>query len=199
MSTVPTRAKMTEEQYLAIERAAETKSEFCDGEMYAMSGASFRHGRVTVNLISKLDAQLEGSPCQVCDSNLRVQIAATGSYVYPDVIGICGEPLFRDDTFDTLLNPVLIIEVLSPSTEAFDRGGKFARYRRIASLKEYVLVSQDRMLVERFRRRGTAGDWTLTAYDRPDEVLELESIGCAVPLSQIYARVDLPEAEGEAR
>jgi len=193
MSTMPSKRKLTQEEYLVIERASETRSEFYDGVMYAMSGASRWHGRIAVNLIAKLDAQLGESPCQVFNNDLRVDLAATGSYAYPDVVGVCGEPRFRDDADDTLLNPVLAIEVLSPSTESFDRGGKFARYRRISSLKEYVLVSQDRMMVERFRRHGDSGEWILTEFMQPDDLLEFESIGCAVSLREIYARVELPD------
>jgi len=193
MSTMPTRTKLTEEEYLAIERAAETKSEFYDGEMYAMSGAKRPHILIVGNLAAEIHFQLRGRNCEVYSNDMRVNIKESGAYTYPDIVAVCGEPRFLDHEFDTLLNPVLIIEVLSPSTEAFDGGGKFDRYRRIAALKEYVLVSQDRLLVERYRRRSPGGDWTLTAYERPDEVLELESIGCVVPLSQIYARGDLPD------
>ena len=190
MATAPQRTRMTDEQYLAVERAAETKSEFFDGEMYAMSGASRWHSLLTVNLLARIHLQLEGSPCRIYNNDLRVQIESPRSYVYPDLVAVCGEPRFRDDAFDTLINPALIVEVLSPSTEAFDRGGKFARYRRLDSLKEYVLVSQDRALVERYRRRGE--EWLLTEYRGLDAELELESVGCAVRLGDIYARVDLP-------
>ncbi len=193
MSSLPTRTKtMTPEEYLAVERAAETKSEFFDGEMYAMSGATRPHILITGNLLSALHAQLKGGPCEVYSNDMRVSVRdeSSYSYTYPDLVAVCGDPRFRDDAFDTLLNPSLIVEVLSPSTEAFDRGGKFARYRRLDSLKEYVLVSQDRALAERFQRRGE--QWMLTEYRGLDAVLELESVGCAVLLSDIYARVDLP-------
>jgi Uma2 family endonuclease len=192
---------MTDEQYLAVERAAETKSEFFDGEMYAMSGATRPHILITGNIFGELYAQLKGGPCEVYNNDMRVSVRdpSSYSYTYPDLVAVCGEPRFRDDTFDTLLNPALIVEVLSPSTEAFDRGGKFARYRRLDSLKEYVLVSQDRALVERFQRRGE--QWLLTEYRGLDAELELESIGCAIRLKDIYARIDLPvdPDEGEAK
>lgn len=197
MSTMPTRSRSTEEEYLAVERAAEVKSEFFDGVMYAMSGATRAHVLISLNVASEIHAQLKGRNCEVYNNDLRVHIEETGSYVYPDVAAVCGEPRFAEGEMDNLLNPTLIVEVLSPSTEAFDRGGKFVRYRRIPSLKEYVLVSQDRMLVERFRRHGAEGEWTFSALSRPDEVLELKSIGCAVPLRDVYARVDPPLMEGD--
>lgn len=200
MSTMPMRTKMTEEEYLAVERAAETKSEFHDGEMYAMSGAKRPHILIAGNLAAELHFQLKGRECEVYSNDMRVKIKETGSYTYPDVVAVCGERRFAEDEMDNLLNPTLIIEVPSPSTEDYDRNMKFDRYSRIASLKEYVLVSQDRMQVDRYQRKDRLTGWFFRRFRHPDEVLELESIGCAVPLSEIYARVDLPEeGEGDGR
>jgi Uma2 family endonuclease len=199
MSTMPDRAKMTEEEYLAIERAAETKSEFHDGEMYAMSGANRPHILATGNLFGEIRNQLKGRDCEVYSNDMRVNIKETGSYTYPDVVAVCGERRFAENEIDNLLNPTLIVEVLSPSTEDFDRNLKFDRYSRIASLKEYVLVSQDRMQVDRYRRQDELTGWFFRRFHHPDEVLDLESIGCAVPLSEIYARVELPANQDDAR
>ena len=122
---------------------------------------------------------------------MRVCIEATGLYTYPDVSVVCGEPRFQDREVDTLLNPTVIVEVLSPTTEAYDRGDKFRHYRRIDSLREFVLISQDRMMVERYTRQGK--DWVLSDMTDPDQVLKLESIGCQIPLDRIYAKIKFPE------
>jgi Uma2 family endonuclease len=122
---------------------------------------------------------------------MRVSIEATGLYTYPDVVVVCGEPRFQDSEVDTLLNPTVIIEVFSPTTEAYDRGVKFRHYRRIGSRREFVLISQDRMIVERYARQGN--DWVLSDLTDPDQILKLESIGCQIPLNRIYARITFPE------
>jgi Uma2 family endonuclease len=193
MSTAAVR-RYTPEQYLALERHAEFKSEFYDGFLYAMAGASREHNLIASNLNRVIGNQLVDRPCEVYIADMRVAIGPAGPYVYPDVVALCGEPRFLDDQFDTLLNPTVVVEVLSPSSEAHDRGHKFARYRRIASLQEYVVVAQDRAMVERYARRGE--DWLLTAWSDLADVLRLDSIGCEVPLREIYARVEFPpEAE----
>src|SRR5262249_32000266 len=140
-------------EYLAAERRSETKHEYLRGVVYAMAGASREHNRITLNLGAEIRAQLKGSPFEAFVSDMRVLVEATGLYTYPDVAVVGGERPFLDAEVDTLLNPNVLIEVLSPSTEAYDRGKKFAHYRRIPSLVEYVLVAQDRPLVERFTRR----------------------------------------------
>src|SRR5437868_6630843 len=131
-------SKLTEEQYLAMERAAEFKSEFLDGVMYAMSGGSLQHSALQRNIISQLDAKLQGSQCQVYTSDLRVRVSGR-MYAYPDISVVCGKPVLADSQKDVLLNPIVIIEVLSPSTEHYDRGVKFHLYRTIESLQEYIL------------------------------------------------------------
>ena len=145
-----------------------------------MSGVSRGHNRITINVATWLNARFAGGPCEVYAADVRVRVSRTGLYTYPDIIAVCGEARFEDDQVDTLLNPTLIVEVLSPSTEACDRGKKFDHYRRIDSLREYVLVSQDRVRVERFSRRG--GDWLLTIFERRADLLGLESVGVEVPL-----------------
>jgi Uma2 family endonuclease len=194
MASAAEKTRYTPEEYLASERKAETKSEYFDGEIFAMSGVSREHNRIALDLASWLNAQFRGGPCEAFMSDMRVRVARTGLYTYPDVVAVCGEPRFEDDEVDTLLNPTLIVEVLSPSTEAYDRGRKFDHYRRIESLREYVLVSQDSVRVERFSRRG--GDWLLTIFERRADLLGLESVGVEVPLGEVYARVDMPDPEG---
>lgn len=135
---------LTPAEYLAIDRKAEFKSEYFAGEMFAMSGASFKHNQVVANLIAETAARLKGGPCQIVPSDLRLSVSPTGLYTYPDAMVVCGEPEFIDDHFDTLINPTVIFEVLSDSTESYDRGAKFRHYRSLDSLQAYVLISQDR-------------------------------------------------------
>lgn len=184
---------ITPAEYLAIERAAETKSEYVDGRMYAMSGASRRHNLIAGNLLSSLSRQLRGRPCEVYIADMRVKVSASGMYTYPDVVAVCGEPKFEDSFVDTLLNPTVIVEVVSPSTEDYDRGKKFWRYRTIDSLQQYVLVSQSAMHVDHYLR--DANEWRLAEVTDRDGVLRLPSIACEIQLADIYERVDfnLPE------
>ncbi len=179
--------RLSEKEYLVRERAARYKSEYRQGRMVAMTGASRQHNRITVDLTAVLSTQLRDRPCEVFVSDMRVKVRAAGLYTYPDVVALCGPAEFEDE--DTLLNPALIVEVLSPSTESYDREEKFAAYRTLDSLREYVLIAQDRMHVERWVREDDL--WHATAREAPDAVLELTSIGCAVPLREIYRRVEL--------
>jgi Uma2 family endonuclease len=196
MSSAAVRTRVTPEQYLALERKAAFKSEYLDGHIMTMTGASRPHNLITANLIGEIRTQLRDRPCEVYGSDMRVYIDATGLYTYPDVVAVCGEPLLLDGELDTLLNPTMIVEVLSPSTEAYDRGRKFAHYRRLASLQEYVLVAQERVFVERYTRQGD--DWLLTEWSHLDDVLRLTSIDCNVALSEIYAKVPFPTGEAPA-
>lgn len=193
MATAAKQTRDTPEEYLALERRADYKSEYYDGSIYAMAGASREHNLIAGNLFREISSQLRGRPCEAYVNVMRVDIATAGAFAYPDVVVVCGEPRFRDNEFDTLLNPTVIIEVLSPSTEAHDRGEKFARYRRIESLREYVLVAQTYRLVERFRRRGD--EWVLNDWEGPEDALRLDSIGCEVPLREIYDRVEFPPVD----
>jgi len=191
MSSAATKIRFTPQEYLALERKSETRNEYYNGEIFAMAGASREHNLIVANLLRDIGNQLEDRPCESYPSDMRVFIEATGLYTYPDVSVVCGEPRFQDREVDTLLNPTVIVEVLSPSTEAYDRGDKFRHYRRIDSLREFVLISQDRMMVERYTRQGK--DWVLSDMTDPDQVLKLESIGCQIPLDRIYAKIKFPE------
>lgn len=180
---------MTPEAYLAFERAQlDAKHEFLNGDVIAMAGASRQHNRIVTNLVVSLGSQLRGRPCDVYSSDMRVKIPTTGLYTYPDVIAMCHDPQFEDEALDTLLNPSVIIEVLSPSTEAYDRGIKFAHYRSIDAMQIYILIAQDKPQVEIFRRQGKR-DWLLSVVEGLDARVSLESIGCELALAEVYERV----------
>ncbi len=187
MSTLPAPTYLTPEEYLTWERKQPFKNEYHKGQIIAMSGASRWHNRITVDTTVQLSNQLMESECEVFAGEMRVRTSPEVSYFYPDVIVVCGEPRFEDDTFDTLLNPIVVIEVLSPSTAAFDRGEKFEHYKQIASLEEYVLISQDRARVEHYCRQGT--QWIHNTLQSLEDMLSLVSIECEVPLHAIYRRV----------
>ena len=196
MTTRIHQAGLTPEEYLALERKAipdaETiRSEYLDGEIIAISGASFVHNLITCNTFAELHTRLKGSGCVVFANEMRVSIPSVKSYSYPNVGVVCEEPRFEDDVFDTLLNPIVIVEVLSPSTEAYDRGDKFAHYRQLQSLQEYILVSQDKVRVDHYVRH--AAQWILTDFQEPDQQLPLTSIQCELSLQEIYERVLFPE------
>ena len=176
------------EEYLEIERAAEFKSEYIDGEMFAMSGASYRHAMIVMSVGAQLYAQLRGHPCSVATNDLRVATDPHRHYTYPDVIVACDSPQFVDDQLDTLTNPKVIIEVLSDSTENYDRGAKFERYRGVATLVEYVLIAQDRVHLELYSRQAD-GSWRLREYGSPAGEVELASIGCRLNVAEIYEKV----------
>ncbi len=197
MSTV-SKPRYTPEQYLAIERAAEFRSEFFRGEMFAMVGASRKHNLIASNVCRRINEHFDSRPCEVYQADMRVKVNKTGLYTYPDVVATCDHPRFEDKTVDTLLNPKVIVEVLSPSTELWDRGKKFEHYRAIESLREYVLVSQDHVMVERFTR-NPEGQWALLDYRTIDETLVLDSISCTIKLSEIYAKINFDEAESESK
>lgn len=190
MSTAPQR-RYTEAEYLAFERAAETKHEFYRGEIFAMSGASRQHNRITFNVSGCLYNQLKDRDCEAFANDMRVKVQLTTLYTYPDIAINCNQPRFLDKEFDTLLNPQVIIEVLSDSTEKYDRGKKFEMYRTIPSLREYVLISQDRAHVDRFSL-NEQGQWVLDDASGLDAVIELSTVGCRLPLADIYAKVEFP-------
>ncbi len=181
---------LTPEEYLAIERQAEYKSEYFHGEMFAMAGASERHVLIVTNVVAELRGQLKGRPCNVYSTDLRVRISPTGLYTYPDIVVVCGQAQFADDQKDTLLNPTLIVEVLSESTKDYDRGEKFEQYRSLPSLSEYVLIAQDRYHVEHFFRQPD-NRWLLAETNRPEDSLQLSSISCALALTEIYDKVEM--------
>ena len=187
MSSVAAEKYITPEEYLAAERWAKIKSEYIHGEVFAMSGASNAHNLITLDIATELNIQLRRRGCLVYSNDMRVRTKPTGSYFYPDVVVICDKPRFEDNVFDTLLNPILIVEVLSPSTDAYDRGEKFAHYQELVSLREYILVSQDRMRVEHHRLIET--QWVGKTFETPEDVLKFNSIECELPLQDIYTRV----------
>jgi Uma2 family endonuclease len=173
------------EEYLAAEREAQTKSEYLDGRVYAMAGASRAHNAIVANLIAALHPSLKVGPCRVYPSDLRIRVPATGLYTYPDVSVVCGDPELEDEHQDILLNPTLLIEVLSDSTERHDRGRKARHYRRIPSLQEYLLVAQAEPRVESYRRQGER-QWVLTEALALDATIELPSIGAILALGDVY-------------
>ena len=187
MSSLAAQTVFTPEEYLVSERKATVKSEYLNGEIRAMPKVNFAHNLITVDIATELNIQSRGHGWDVCMSNMRVKTSPKGAYFYPDVVVFCGEPEFEDNVFDTLLNPILVIEVLSPSTETFDRGEKFAQYQELTSLREYILVSQDRIRVEQYRLTDTR--WVQTEFHTPEDVLRLASIGCELSLQDIYRRV----------
>ena len=189
MASAAAHTYLTPEEYLAFERKATTKHEYLNGQIVAMSGTSFAHNFITVNIATSLNVQLMEGECRVATSDMRVKVTQIDSYFYPDVVVVCGEPRAEDDTFDTLLNPVLIVEVLSPSTEGYDRGEKFEHYQQIASLKDYILISQDEIRVEHHYRQES--EWLQSEFQGLEDVLSLLSIGCELRLSDIYRRVEV--------
>lgn len=188
-----TKTRLTPQEYLGIERQAEQKSEYLHGEMFAMAGATRKHNIITTNLVRELSLHLKGRPCEVYPNDMRVKISKTGLYTYPDVIVVCGEPQFEDESEDTLLNPLVLFEVLSSFTEAYDRGAKFGHYRRIDTLQEYVLVSQTKPFVEHYLRQPNGAFWTFSDAAELDAALELASLQCQLALAEIYAKVKFTE------
>lgn len=189
MSSIAARTYLTPEEYIVAERKATLKSEYLSGEIVAMSGASNAHNLITVNTATHLYNQLVEGNCRVLMSNMRVGIGTGISYFYPDIAVTCDKPRFEDDVFDTLINPQVIIEVLSDSTAGYDRGEKFIRYRQLESLQEYILISQDQVQVDHYLRQGK--QWVLTEFSTLEDVLQLVSIGAELPLHQVYRFVDL--------
>jgi Uma2 family endonuclease len=191
--SVPARQFITPGEYLEGERSAGTRSEYFNGEVFAMAGASRNLNLLCANLVREISSQLRSGPCEVYPIDMRVKVSATGLYTYPDLAVVCDEPQFEDGHLDTLLNPTLIVEVLSPSTEAYDRGDKFAQYRKLQSLQEYVLISQDRARVERFTRQAEGDEWLFAEVSDLESAVVLSSVGCTLRLSDIYERVQFPE------
>jgi Uma2 family endonuclease len=181
-------ARLTEAEYLRLERAAEFKSEYFDGEMFAMAGGTRAHSLISTNVTGELRAGLKNTPCVTYNADLRIKSELTGLYTYPDVSVVCGEQRFLDNEEDTLLNPTLVVEVLSDSTEAYDRGKKLEYYRRIPSLREYLLVSQREPRVEQFIRQED-GTWSLKEAAGLNDEIRLASIGVTLRLAEVFAKV----------
>jgi Uma2 family endonuclease len=186
----------TPEEYLELENKAETKSEYISGQIYAMSGASIPHNIITANVIGSLYAQLRGKPYRVYPGDLRVKVPATDLYTYPDVVVICGRPELDERDPMTVTNPSVIVEVLSPSTEAYDRGAKFAHYRRLDTLTDYLLISQDKMQSEHYSKWSDK-QWLLRISESGTDRVEISSIGCDLLLSDLYEDVDWSTTELE--
>ncbi|HEX2907490.1 MAG TPA: Uma2 family endonuclease [Phototrophicaceae bacterium] len=197
MSALPqTSQTMTEAEYLELERASEFKHEYVGGTVLAMTGASRAHNLISVNVITTLKNQLRGQPCEVYPGDMRVKVEVTRLYTYPDISVVCGGARFADTALDTLVNPTLIIEVLSPSTERYDRGKKFQNYRELESLQEYVLIAQDGARVECYRRQAN-GIWELRDASGLTAQLELASVGCRLDLAEVYDQITFGEAADE--
>ena len=180
--------KFTPQEYLQLERSSEAKSEYLNGKIFAMAGASREHNLITVNALSEIHQQIMDTPCEVYSGDMRVNVSASGLYTYPDIVAVCDQPAFEDDHLDTLLNPQFILEVLSPSTESYDRGRKFSHYRSLESFSEYLLVSQTECRIEQFVLQ-TNGKWLYAEVTDPDGSITLSSIPCQLLLGNIYRKV----------
>jgi len=205
MALARSRLVYTVEEYLALERQSEERHEYIDGQIYAMAGESIEHGIICTNLSGQLYSQLRGTPCQVLSKDMKVRSGPVprlhqttkGLYSYPDLVVVGGEPQHLDQHCDVLLNPTVIIEVLSPTTEAFDRGDKFRRYRTwLPSLIDYLLVAQSTPLIDHFHRQPS-GDWLLSSVSSLEGSLRLASINCALQLAEVYDRIVFPEEDIE--
>ena len=200
MGLAKTKILYTPEEYLEIEREAETRHEYFDGviypldsEVYAMAGESLAHSQICINLAGEVRAKLKGKSCQALSPNMKVRAEGKGMFAYPDLTVVCGEPIFHDKQKDVLLNPKVIFEVLSPSTERYDQTKKFFRYRKeLPSLTDYVLIYQDTPFIEHHEKM-TDGRWTHTAADGLEDILRLASIEIELNLSEIYDRVKFKE------
>lgn len=190
------KAHITPEEYLAREREADFKSEYLDGDIYNMSGGSPEHSTITVNLTGELRAQLKGKACQVFSNDMKVRAGTGRLYAYPDLSVVCGTPRYHDERADVLLNPKVIFEILSPSTELFDRVKKFDRYQQIETLTDYVLISQDKPRVEHYARQQN-NRWLLEINIGLDAVMDLSSIDCTLALVEIYDRIEFKPEEEE--
>jgi len=197
MSTQP-RPYYSFENYLATEReCSDEKHEYVAGEVFAMAGASYNHNLITANLVRRLGNQLDGRPCTVLTSDMRVRVATADACAYPDIVVLCDQPVFHDSRRDVLTNATLVAEVLSPSTEGYDRGGKFAIYRGLPSLRQYVLIAQDQPAVDVFTRQPD-GRWILDAYTDPAAPIHFEPIDCTLLLREVYDKVEFETPEQRA-
>lgn len=186
----------TVDEYLELERAGNERYEYIDGQLFMMAGESLAHSQICINIAGEVRAQLKGTPCQALSPNMKVRTQLhskhRGRFSYPDLIIVCGTPLFHDTEKDVLTNPTAIFEVLSPSTESYDRGEKFLRFRaEIEALTDYVLIAQDMPLVEHYTRRSDG--WLLVSTDELTGTLNLPNVNCRLSLAEVYDRVKFPE------
>jgi Uma2 family endonuclease len=193
MATVAT-TSITPEEYLEFERRAEVKHEYRDGEIVEMPGSSYAHDCLAANLIGLLYQTLAREKYGIRTSDMRIKVSETGLYTYADASVVIGEAVLEGDRGDLLLNPAVIFEILSPSTETYDRGEKFNNYATIESLREYVLVAQDTQRIERYSRNRDSAEWSNQVFDGPDAIVELTSIGCSLNLSDLYYKVPLGDS-----
>ncbi len=182
--------KISPEEYLVSERKSEIRNEYFDGEIFAMAGASREHNQIASNIVRILGNQLLEKPCSVFSSDMKVKIKEIGKYTYPDIVVVCEKEEFENENNDVLLNPVVIIEILSDSTEAYDRGDKFAHYQRLDSFVEYILISQYFWRVEKFTRQDD-GTWIYSKYETDGNIVKIEAVNCELPVSEIYRKVNL--------
>lgn len=187
MGQAALRIGLSEEEYLAFERAADERHEYADGEIFAMSGGTWEHSLIAANILRELSTAVLDRPCSASGADMRIQIPATKRYTYSDVLVVCGQPVFTDEKHDTLINPVVIVEVLSDSTESYDRGDKFEQYETIPSLRDYVLVSQKKARIEHFVRES-GGTWQRRVAGAGERVT-FESIGCEIEVDRAYLKV----------
>src|ERR1700749_1104365 len=187
--TTQTVTHVTPDEYLAAERLSEFRSAYLDGGVYPMTGGTANHIRIISNIDTQLNIQLDSRPCDVFPIDMKVRLPDSRKFFSPDVVVVCGELQYYDDRKDIILNPDLVVEVLSPSTEGFDRGAKFEAYQTIESLKEYLIVSQDKPRVEQYVRNGD-GKWTYAAVEGLESSVALPSIECTLNLSAVYKRVE---------
>ena len=181
--------RFTPEQYLQMERQADYRSEYLSGEIFAMAGASEAHNLIVTNVIGELRAQLRGRPCRTYPSDMKVEVGPAGLFTYPDVNVVCGQPRFHDERRDMVQNPILVVEVLSPSTEAYDRGAKFAQYRRLDSLTNYLMISPNEYRAELFVRQPD-NRWLLSEVTGERQSIVIKSIGCEIQMAEVYDRVE---------
>lgn len=194
MSFVQPIPQHTLDEYLALEASTREKHEFFRGEIFAMGGASALHNLIVMNTGAEIRQQLRGKPRRVYPSDLRVMVSPGGLYTYPDVVVVCGPENFEQPG-DTLTNPTVLVEVLSASSEAYDRGAKFEQYRALASLRGYLLIAQDRVLVEHYARQ-VDDRWLLTACNRADDIVVIEALECRIAVAEIYLNVAWLSAAG---
>ena len=184
-------AKLSVEEYLALDRAAEVPSEYHDGELFPIEAVTWEHSILHANITRRLAERLDGTPCLVTGSSLRVRVTPS-KFVLPDLAVVRGKPILTDEHQDTLTNPKVVVEILSPSTANYDYGEKFILYRLLESFEEYVLIAQDRPRVEVFRKTADKR-WILNTYEGLDAIAAVDSLDISLPLAEIYAGVDLPD------
>jgi Uma2 family endonuclease len=195
---IPADRTWTVEEYLALEAACEERHEYLDGCITAMAGASWEHSQIRINLLVTLRTALRGRKCRPGDNDLRVRIESTGLHTYPDASVVCGDPHFDGRRPPALLNPTVLFEVLSESTEAYDRGARLLHYRQIPSLREYVLIAQDQPEICVYRCGEAVERWEIEIYLGADRALALESLGIEIPLVEIYRDVAFPPASRQS-